>query len=279
PTQETPAGGCSHRREYARQAIAWSSLLAFLVALLLVRVSLPAAVAVLAVPHALFFFATLCPNTALCGPLLKRFAAEGREVWLTFDDGPDPQETPRVLALLAQHRARATFFLVGRNAESHPAMVRAILAAGHGIANHSHTHPTAFFWAYLPSAAGREIDRCAKVLAAAMGAPPRLFRGPVGWHPPLLYPVLRRRGLQPVGWTARGLDRAGIAPERAARRLLCRLRPGAIFMLHPERRNRQGENTGLAALEIVLREIDRAGYRCVLPAFAQQDPLAKTAAE
>ena len=238
----------------------------FIPAIAIAPVSLPLAVVVLVGTHFFFFLASLWPNSRLCVPVATRFDTREREVWLTFDDGPDPRETPRVLALLAQHRAHATFFLIGREAEKNPGLVREILAAGHTVANHTYTHPSVLFWAYPPSRFAREIDRCADALAAIAGAPlPRIFRGPVGWHPPLLYQVLFRRGLQAVGWTARGLDCVGQNPGRAARRLLRHLRPGAIFMLHPERRDRHGENTGLAALEIVLRELERAGYRCVLP--------------
>jgi len=260
-----PAARASRRQDFARRAILWSSLAVFIPAVAIASVSLPLAVGVIFGVHLFFLFASLCPNSRLCLPVVTRFDTREREVWLTFDDGPDPQETPRVLALLAQHRVRATFFLIGRQAEKNPGLVRGILAAGHAIANHTYTHPAALFWAYPPSCFEREIDRCADVLAADAGAPPRYFRGPVGWHPPLLYQVLRRRELQPVGWTARGLDCADRNPSRVAGRVLRRLRPGAIFLLHPERRNRRGENPGLAALEIVLREIDRAGYRCVLP--------------
>jgi peptidoglycan/xylan/chitin deacetylase (PgdA/CDA1 family) len=259
----------SRRQDFARRAILWGSLAVFIPAIALARVSLPLAVFVMVGTHLFFFFASLCPNSRLCVPVVTSFNTCDREVWLTFDDGPDPQETPRVLALLARHRACATFFLIGRETEKNPGLVREILAGGHTIANHTYTHPAALFWAYLPSRFAREIDRCADVLAAVAGAPPQFFRGPVGWHPPLLYQVLCRRGLQPVGWTARGLDYGDHHPSRVAGRLLRRLRPGAIFMLHPECRNRRGENTSLAALEIVLREIDRAGYRCVLPSFAK----------
>jgi peptidoglycan/xylan/chitin deacetylase (PgdA/CDA1 family) len=260
-----PACLASRWQDLARHAILWSSLAVFVLALAIARVSLPLAIIVMVGTHFFFFLASLWPNSRLCVPVATRFATREREVWLTFDDGPDPRETPRVLALLAQHRVVATFFLIGRAAEKHPGLVRDILAAGHTVANHTYTHQSAVFWAYPPSRFAREIDRCAVVLAADAGAPPRFFRGPVGWHPPLLYPTLVRRGLQAVGWTARGLDCLDHNPGRVARRLLGNLQPGAIFMLHPERRDRRGGNTGLAALEIVLREIDRAGYRCVLP--------------
>jgi peptidoglycan/xylan/chitin deacetylase (PgdA/CDA1 family) len=264
-----PACRASRRQDFARRAILWSSLAVFIPAIAIARVSLPLAIVVMVGTHLAFFFASLRPNSRLCVPVATRFDTREREVWLTFDDGPDPEETPRVLALLAQHRAHATFFLIGRIAEKSPGLVREILAAGHTIANHTYTHQAMLFWAYPPSRFAREIDRCAEVLAADAGAPPRFFRGPVGWHPPLLYQVLYRRGLQPVGWTARGLDCADRDPSRVARRVLRQLRPGAIFMLHPECRNRRGENTGRAALEIMLREIDRAGYRCVLPDASQ----------
>jgi peptidoglycan/xylan/chitin deacetylase (PgdA/CDA1 family) len=268
-SQKPPACRASRRQDYARRIILWSSLAGFIPAVLIARVSLPLAVAFLGGTHLFFLYASLCPNTRICVPVSTRFATSGREVWLTFDDGPDPKETPLVLALLARYRARATFFLIGRVVEKNPALVREILAAGHTVANHTYTHQAALFWVYPPSCFVREIDRCADVLTGAAGALPQFFRGPIGWHPPLLYPVLCRRGLQPVGWSARGLDRADNNPERVAGRVLRHLRPGAIFMLHPECRKRRGENTGLAALEIVLREIDRAGFRCVLPQESQ----------
>ena len=255
----------SRWQDFARRAILWSSLAVFFLALAIAPVSLPLAIIVMVGTHFFFFYASLCPNSRLCVPVVTRFDTREREVWLTFDDGPDPQETPLVLALLAQYRARATFFLIGRAAEENPGLVREILAAGHTVANHTYTHQSGIFWAYPPSRFAREIDHGTDVLAAAAGTPPQFFRGPVGWHPPLLYQVLCRRELQAVGWTARGLDCLDRNPGRVARRLLSRLQPGAIFMLHPERRTRRGGNTGLAALEIVLREIDRAGYRCVLP--------------
>jgi peptidoglycan/xylan/chitin deacetylase (PgdA/CDA1 family) len=259
----------SRRQDLARRAILWSSLAVFIPAIAIARVSLPLAIVVLVGTHCFFFLASLWPNSRLCVPVVTRFDTREREVWLTFDDGPDPQETPRVLALLAQHRVHATFFLIGREAEKNSGLVREILDGGHTIANHTYTHQSLLFWAYPPSRFAREIDRGTEVLTAIAGAPPRFFRGPVGWHPPLLYQVLCRRELSPVGWTARGLDYGDHNPSRVAGRLLRHLRPGAIFMLHPECRNRRGENSSLAALEIVLREIDRAGYRCVLPSFAQ----------
>ncbi|MDE3083969.1 MAG: polysaccharide deacetylase family protein, partial [Verrucomicrobiota bacterium] len=238
----------SPRHELVRRFIVGGFVASFPIAALLVRTFPFAAIAIVAISHGAFWYATLCPNSAFCVPVIKKFAARGREIWLTFDDGPDPRTTPQVLELLAGHGACATFFLVGESAEKHPALVRQILAEGHGIGNHTYAHPKIFFWAYPPSRCGREIDRCADVLAAMAGQTPHLFRAPLGLHTPLLLPELMRRGLQPVGWTARGLDCAVRNPRRVVRRLLSRLEPGAIFMLHPERREKNGLGAGLLAL-------------------------------
>src|SRR5882757_3247428 len=88
----------------------------------------------------------------------RRFATPRREVWLTIDDGPDPEDTPQLLALLAAHGARATFFVIGEKAAAHPALIRAITAAGHDVAHHTHTHPLGTFWCATPARVARELD-------------------------------------------------------------------------------------------------------------------------
>src|ERR1039458_7215703 len=94
---QPPACRASRRQDLARRAILLSSLAVFIPALAIERVSLPLAFAVVVGTHLFFFFASLCPNLRLCVPVATRFDTREREVWLTFDDGPDPQETPRVL--------------------------------------------------------------------------------------------------------------------------------------------------------------------------------------
>lgn len=259
----------SVRHEIVRRLILVLFVAGLAAAAIIARISPPISIAVLLLSHAPFWYAALRPNSDLCAPVVKKFAARDREVWLTFDDGPDPAETPHVLELLARHGARATFFLIGKKAKQQPELVRRILAEGHAIGNHTFSHPKIFFWAYTPSHGGREIDRCTDALAGACGQASRLFRAPIGLHTPLLFPQLARRGMQPVGWTVRGFDRADSDPQRIVRRLMHRLEPGAILLLHPERCDRHGRNSGLAALELLLGELDRVGYRCVLPAPAQ----------
>lgn len=155
----------------------------------------------------------------------------GRRVALTFDDGPDPQRTPAVLDLLARQGVRATFFVVGARAEAHPELVRRMVAEGHVVGNHSYTHS----WRFPLHSLGRtmeELCRTGEVLHRITGRQPRLFRPPFGVTNPTIARAVRRLGLDPVGWSIRSLDTMGQSPERVAARILRRLHPGAVILLH-----------------------------------------------
>ena len=155
----------------------------------------------------------------------------GRRVALTFDDGPDLQRTPAVLDLLARQGVRATFFVVGARAEAHPELVRRMVAEGHVVGNHSYTHS----WRFPLRSLGRTMEvlcRTAEVLHRITGRQPRLFRPPFGVTNPTIARAVRRLGLDPVGWSIRSLDTMGQSPERVAARILRRLHPGAVILLH-----------------------------------------------
>lgn len=165
--------------------------------------------------------------------LRMRCRARGaeRRVALTFDDGPDLQRTPAVLDLLARQGVRATFFVVGAQAEAHPELVRRMAAEGHVVGNHSYTHS----WRFPLRSLGRtveELRRTGEVLHRITGLRPRLFRPPFGVTNPTIARAVRRLGLDPVGWSIRSLDTMGQSPERVAARILRRLHPGAVILLH-----------------------------------------------
>lgn len=160
-----------------------------------------------------------------------RARGAGRRVALTFDDGPDPQRTPAMLDLLARQGVRATFFVVGARAEAHPELVRRMAAEGHVVGNHSYTHS----WRFPLRSLGRtmeELRRTGEVLQRITGLRPRLFRPPFGVTNPTIARAVRRLGLDPVGWSIRSLDTMGQSPERVAARILRRLHPGAVILLH-----------------------------------------------
>lgn len=190
------------------------------------------------------------------------FTTARKEVWLTIDDGPDPQDTPRILDLLDAHSARATFFLIGENAAAHPDRVREILRRGHTVGCHTHTHPVGTFWCAGRQRLEREIDECLATLHAC-GAAVTWFRAPVGIKNLLLAGVLKRRGLRCLGWTIRSLDGIASEPDRVVRRVGTALRPGAILLMHEGPRVHPAVR--VAALARVLEEIRARGFRCVLP--------------
>lgn len=184
----------------------------------------------------------------------------GPAVWLTIDDGPS-DDTLRILDLLDQHDARATFFMVGARAAAQPGLVREVLRRGHELGNHSQSHPQAWFWALGPRALMREIGDCQRTLASIAGQPPRWYRSVVGMTNPFAAAALRRHGLARVGWSARGFDGVGCTPETAVARITGKLVPGAIVLLHEGAAH--GHN--VAIVEAVLRQLQARGLQARLP--------------
>ena len=214
----------------------------------------------------LLALAVASPRSQWIVPSLHRGSGGTPALALTFDDGPDPRYTPRVLQLLAAHGARATFFVVGQRAEQHPELVRAIAAAGHQIGSHSYTHGPRFHFQRSASMAA-DIRAGVDVLAAILGRVPLAFRPPLGLRVPHLREALRLCGLPLtcVTWTARGADAVRRPPAAILARLLPALRPGAILTLH------DGAGLGgsddreptLAALADLLPAIATRGLACV----------------
>lgn len=202
------------------------------------------------------------PKSQWVVPTVHRLATDQRALALTFDDGPDPAVTPRVLALLAQHGARATFFMVGRRAEQHPALVHAVHAAGHQIGSHSYHHAANFHFQSAPAMAA-EIERGVAALERLTGVPPTAFRPPIGLRVPTLRPALRRvaRPLVCYTWTARGLDSKHLPATAIVARLTPHLTPGAILSLHDAGGlgGSSDREPTIAALQTLLQEMQQRG--------------------
>jgi peptidoglycan/xylan/chitin deacetylase (PgdA/CDA1 family) len=177
----------------------------------------------------------VAPSSELFGPTL-RHTASSREIALTFDDGPNPAVTPRLLELFDRHSVRATFFLIGKFARACPELVKEISVRGHLIGNHSDTHANLFF----RSRAGirDELARCQDAIAAATRAePPRWMRPPYGYRSPLLRVEIQRAGMQGVVmWSKICWDWKPQPPERLIERLSRVARPdqphGDIVVMH-----------------------------------------------
>jgi len=212
---------------------------------------------IMALLHALWLYPTLSANVEWFGPVVTNFSTEGRELWLTIDDGP-ADDTPQILELLTSRSARATFFLKGVLAAAKPELVRSIVAAGHTIGNHSYSHPSATFWCLPAPWIEEEIDRCNAVL----GNVP-CFRAPVGMKNPAVHPALGKRGMRLIGWTARGFDSVTADVDRVAARIVPQAKRGEIIVMH------QGLPQSARCIERVVDDLQKAGYTFVVPEDAR----------
>ena len=157
------------------------------------------------------------------------FRTDHPHVVLTFDDGPDPERTPRLLDALAAANARAVFFVVGERASQHPKLIERMAREGHQVENHSWSHP------WMPIRSTRrietEVDRCQALIEELTGEAPRFMRPPYGQRDFRLYRVLAEREITPVLWTRSLRDYYHTKPATLVRRL-SRARPGDIVMCH-----------------------------------------------
>jgi peptidoglycan/xylan/chitin deacetylase (PgdA/CDA1 family) len=217
------------------------------------------ALAVIFSAHSLWLWATLIPSCQWFGPVITSFSTAQNEVWLTIDDGPDPVETPLLLELLDRHQAKATFFFIGTKAAQYPELVRSVLRRGHGIGNHTMTHPAAWFWAYLSHAVKGEIIRCNEMLYKITGDHPKLFRAPAGLKNGFVHRVLSQHQMALIGWSVRGFDGVRCDPARVLERLQQGIKPGAIILVH------EGRGTSIEIVGKLLAWLEERGYRCVQP--------------
>ena len=201
-----------------------------------------------------FCWACVLPTSTFFRPALIRGPEEGNRVCLTFDDGPAPPFTERILEILREHHVPATFFLCGKNVERHPEMTRRMVAEGHTLGNHTYSHPYLYFKSRARIA--EEIDRAQEVIEKVAGCRPQVFRPPYGARWFGLLPALLERRMHLVLWSALGYDWKRTAPE-IVKAVLRGLKPGAVILLHDGRETRP---TG---------EIDRSPTVEALPAIIE----------
>ncbi len=218
--------------------------------------------------HALLVYAIFIPTCGWLGPVVTRFKTDKKQVWLTLDDGPDGANSTHLAQEMARRGVRATFFVKGRLVARQPEVARHILGHGHTLANHTDTHPIHLFWSIFPKRLRREIDRCNQSLAEAnanahaeSAAP--WFRSPLGLKPIFLHGELAKRRMRLIAWSVRGHDGVRCHAPSILRRVVSKVRPGDIVLLHE---GRAGSN------DAVLRVVDalqQRGYSFVIPGNEQ----------
>lgn len=221
-----------------------SLLIAILLLLIDVRLSvIPLAGFILLCAAAPFF-----PRFGFFLPVISRGISNKNAVALTFDDGPDPLVTPHVLQLLLKHRIKATFFVTGQRAAEHPELIKEILRHGHAVGNHSYIHDNLLMFRRTKTIAG-EIASAQNVLSN-FGIVPLAFRPPVGITGPRLRPALLDSDLVIVNFSCRACDGGNRWINNLSKKILRRVRPGDIVVLHDVRPTEQFD------LAYWLKEID-----------------------
>lgn len=209
--------------------------------------------------HSLLLIAVLNPRCPWLGPVVRSFRTDRRAVWLTIDDGPDGAQTVRLAEELQRRGVRATFFVIGEKLTREPTVDRALVRAGHTLANHTATHPQGKIWCMGSGRLAAEVDGGVSALHA-LGLAPLWFRPPVGHKPPGLAAVLAARGIRHIGWTAGGCDGHDADVGRAVRRIHRSIRPGGILLLHECRAH------SFETIIAIVDAMQSRGFEFVVPA-------------
>lgn len=203
------------------------------------------------------FYASACIRSGVYLKALCRVKRTNREVVLTFDDGVDPERTPKVLDILRNHNAKAVFFLIGQRAEAYPQLVRRICDEGHQIGIHTYSHQSCF-----PLKSCKEIRRellhTQEILERLSGRPINLFRPPFGVTNPNIARVVRELNYRTIGWSIRSLDTMRCSRKNVLNRILRKLQPGAIILLHDDREQSD------VLLDKLLNALQEKGYSTIL---------------
>ena len=186
---------------------------------------------------------------------IVQWAPRHPRIALTFDDGPHPKMTERLLNLLAAEHVPATFFVVGKMADRYPYLVQEIAAGGHEVSNHSYTHPR---FAHLsPQDALNELSRTRNVIRRLTGKDTPYYRPPGGRYSPAVARAASHAGYRMVLWSTLTKDVEGASPALIERRVLNGAQDGGIVLMH------SGLANTLQALPDVIASLRAQGYEFV----------------
>jgi peptidoglycan-N-acetylglucosamine deacetylase len=170
-----------------------------------------------------------CSNFHL--PVICRAGTDEKSVSVTFDDGPDPVKTPGILEVLKKHDVKATFFCIGKKLSGNESLLKKMDDEGHLICNHSYSHSNWFdlFPAHRMHA---EIIKTNHMIVQITGKMPPFFRPPFGVVNPMVKKALKNMPLKVICWNIRSLDTLIRDPRKIKKKILRKLKPGSIILLH-----------------------------------------------
>ncbi|WP_196934041.1 polysaccharide deacetylase family protein [Sphingobacterium hungaricum] len=180
---------------------------------------------------------------------------QSRRVAITFDDGPS-EFTPEVLDLLRTYNAKATFFLIGKQIQKFPNLAKQLLAEGHSIGNHTMNHSNRFGFLNAEQVL-QEINSCDAVIYETLLLKTRFFRPPFGVTNPSVAVAVKDSGDLMIGWSIRSLDTVLSHGESIYQRIIKKLKPGDVILLHDT------SEKSIFALKKLLDYLAKEKYTCV----------------
>ena len=207
----------------------------------------------------LFTLLLLMPTHAaddlMKGITYKACNVPGKFIALTFDDGPHPANSPNLLNILKQHGAKATFFVIGKNAAEHPDLLKRMHAEGHEIANHSWSHPHLLSLEFPE--VRNELERTNQAVASAIGQSPKVFRPPfIDTNPTLENWIFKQFGMRSIICSVDSEDWKGLDSATIRKNIVGGATPGGIILAHER-------NSTAMALADVLTDLKGQGYQFV----------------
>lgn len=157
--------------------------------------------------------------------------SKGRLISLTFDDGPHPDFTPKALDLLKQYDAKATFFCIGQNIEQFPELFKRIIAEGHSVGNHTHSHSKSFGF-FKTEKVIDELNNAKSVVNKLIGKKMQLYRPAFGVTNPNIEKAVKQLKLYSIGWNVRSLDTTARNEKVILNRITSRVSSGDVVLLH-----------------------------------------------
>lgn len=218
----------------------------------------------LAIGAVAMWYSILYSGSQIVAPVTK-IINQPDAVALTFDDGPTPGFTNRVLDILRSHNAHASFFLIGSQVREHPDLVKRMLAEGHTVGNHTWDHDHQGVWrgeGYWQD----QLERTSAVLSRITGRSPALFRAPMGFKTPPQARAVRKQAMRYIAWRVRAWDTLRISPATICRIVTSQIRAADIVTMHdglePARRKCSQEST-VRALPEILKILTARGLQSV----------------
>ena len=158
-------------------------------------------------------------------------ATEENHIAITFDDGPHPVYTPKVLRLLTEYNAKATFFCIGKNIEAYPELFNQIINHGHTVGNHTYSHSNGFGF-FSTKKVEEELRRTNAIAEKVSGKRLKMYRPAFGVTNPNIKKALQVLRLTPIGWSKRSFDTTQLSEKKLVARVTHNLKKGDIILLH-----------------------------------------------